>query len=271
MRWWYEWASERAGLSWSSWFDLTRRVAEKPRKGNLAHSTHKQYNALMTIHEACIWMIGADVWSPFFFASSLVSEWIRLIWVQFSLDSIWKRKKSSTCQLQAFHPRITPPTSTFIHSHNEIIIYYKLSCLISHRPSCSSLSLTHASTPLHSIPLISSHPISSYSNSFSSSMSSSPHSSNANAQAAAQSAERSVVLVTAGEKDTKRFDLTERGRKDWHWNLSRSSSALWINLSCFPHRHLLLIGFDHTIRFWEAPIGLCHRTLQYTDSVSQKR
>ncbi len=25
-------------------------------------------------------------------------------------------------------------------------------------------------------------------------------------------------------------------------------------------------GFDHTIRFWEAPTGLCHRTLQYTDS-----
>jgi G protein beta subunit-like protein len=25
-------------------------------------------------------------------------------------------------------------------------------------------------------------------------------------------------------------------------------------------------GFDHTIRFWEAPTGLCSRTLQYTDS-----
>lgn len=28
----------------------------------------------------------------------------------------------------------------------------------------------------------------------------------------------------------------------------------------------LSVGFDHTIRFWEAPTGLCHRTLQYTDS-----
>jgi len=29
---------------------------------------------------------------------------------------------------------------------------------------------------------------------------------------------------------------------------------------------LATAGYDHTIRFWEAPTGLCHRTLQYTDS-----
>jgi G protein beta subunit-like protein len=25
-------------------------------------------------------------------------------------------------------------------------------------------------------------------------------------------------------------------------------------------------GYDHSIRFWEAPTGLCHRTVAYTDS-----
>ena len=30
---------------------------------------------------------------------------------------------------------------------------------------------------------------------------------------------------------------------------------------------LCTAGFDHTIRFWEAPTGMCHRTLQYQDSV----
>jgi len=29
---------------------------------------------------------------------------------------------------------------------------------------------------------------------------------------------------------------------------------------------LCTAGFDHTIRFWEAPTGICHRTLQYQDS-----
>lgn len=29
---------------------------------------------------------------------------------------------------------------------------------------------------------------------------------------------------------------------------------------------LATAGFDHTIRFWEAPTAKCHRTLQYTDS-----
>jgi len=29
---------------------------------------------------------------------------------------------------------------------------------------------------------------------------------------------------------------------------------------------LATAGFDHTIRLWEAPTGLCHRTLQYADS-----
>lgn len=29
-------------------------------------------------------------------------------------------------------------------------------------------------------------------------------------------------------------------------------------------------GFDHTIKFWEAPTGLCHRTIQYTDSQVNK-
>lgn len=24
-------------------------------------------------------------------------------------------------------------------------------------------------------------------------------------------------------------------------------------------------GFDHTIRFWQAPSGVCHRVLQYND------
>ena len=31
---------------------------------------------------------------------------------------------------------------------------------------------------------------------------------------------------------------------------------------------LCTAGYDHTIRFWEAPTGMCHRTLQYADSVS---
>ena len=34
---------------------------------------------------------------------------------------------------------------------------------------------------------------------------------------------------------------------------------------------LCTAGFDHTIRFWEAPTGMCHRTLQYQDSVSSTR
>jgi G protein beta subunit-like protein len=29
---------------------------------------------------------------------------------------------------------------------------------------------------------------------------------------------------------------------------------------------LATAGYDHSIRFWEAPTGLCHRTLQYTDA-----
>jgi G protein beta subunit-like protein len=29
-------------------------------------------------------------------------------------------------------------------------------------------------------------------------------------------------------------------------------------------------GFDHSIRFWEAPTGLCHRTFQYNDSQINK-
>lgn len=29
---------------------------------------------------------------------------------------------------------------------------------------------------------------------------------------------------------------------------------------------LATAGYDHTIRFWEAPTGLCHRTIQYPDS-----
>ena len=32
---------------------------------------------------------------------------------------------------------------------------------------------------------------------------------------------------------------------------------------------LCTAGYDHTIRFWEAPTGMCHRTLQYADSVSR--
>ena len=33
---------------------------------------------------------------------------------------------------------------------------------------------------------------------------------------------------------------------------------------------LCTAGYDHTIRFWEAPTGMCHRTLQYADSVSHR-
>ena len=34
---------------------------------------------------------------------------------------------------------------------------------------------------------------------------------------------------------------------------------------------LCTAGYDHTIRFWEAPTGMCHRTLQYADSVSGRQ
>lgn len=33
---------------------------------------------------------------------------------------------------------------------------------------------------------------------------------------------------------------------------------------------LCTAGFDHTIRFWEAPSGLCYRTLQFPDSQVNK-
>jgi hypothetical protein len=31
---------------------------------------------------------------------------------------------------------------------------------------------------------------------------------------------------------------------------------------------LATAGYDHTIRFWEAPVCTCYRTVQYADSVS---
>lgn len=34
---------------------------------------------------------------------------------------------------------------------------------------------------------------------------------------------------------------------------------------------IVTAGYDHTIRFWEAPSGRCYRTLQYPDSVSGAR
>lgn len=33
------------------------------------------------------------------------------------------------------------------------------------------------------------------------------------------------------------------------------------------HVFIVTAGYDHTIRFWEAPSGRCYRTLQYPDSV----
>jgi len=33
-----------------------------------------------------------------------------------------------------------------------------------------------------------------------------------------------------------------------------------------PSVILATAGYDHTIRFWEAPSGICYRTIQYTDS-----
>lgn len=30
---------------------------------------------------------------------------------------------------------------------------------------------------------------------------------------------------------------------------------------------IVTAGYDHTIRFWEAPSGRCYRTIQYTESV----
>ena len=33
-----------------------------------------------------------------------------------------------------------------------------------------------------------------------------------------------------------------------------------------PSVVLATAGYDHTIRFWEAPSGICYRTLQHTDS-----
>lgn len=34
-----------------------------------------------------------------------------------------------------------------------------------------------------------------------------------------------------------------------------------------PSVILATAGYDHTIRFWEAPSGICYRTVQYPDSV----
>ena len=34
---------------------------------------------------------------------------------------------------------------------------------------------------------------------------------------------------------------------------------------------LATAGYDHTIRFWEAPVCTCYRTVQYQDSVSESR
>ena len=31
---------------------------------------------------------------------------------------------------------------------------------------------------------------------------------------------------------------------------------------------LATAGYDHTVRFWEAHTGFCHRTVQHPDSVS---
>ena len=31
---------------------------------------------------------------------------------------------------------------------------------------------------------------------------------------------------------------------------------------------LATAGYDHTIRFWQAHSGICHRTVQHPDSVS---
>ena len=31
---------------------------------------------------------------------------------------------------------------------------------------------------------------------------------------------------------------------------------------------LATAGYDHTIRFWQAHSGICHRTVQHNDSVS---
>lgn len=31
---------------------------------------------------------------------------------------------------------------------------------------------------------------------------------------------------------------------------------------------LATAGYDHTIRFWQAHSGMCHRTVQHPDSVS---
>jgi hypothetical protein len=37
-----------------------------------------------------------------------------------------------------------------------------------------------------------------------------------------------------------------------------------------PTAILATAGYDHTIRFWEAPSGVCYRTIHYNDSVSLK-
>ena len=57
------------------------------------------------------------------------------------------------------------------------------------------------------------------------------------------------------DADHSRFGLLQRSVK-----FSRDSHSAAFDSTC-------LLGFDHTIRFWEAPTGLCHRTIQYADSV----
>lgn len=38
-----------------------------------------------------------------------------------------------------------------------------------------------------------------------------------------------------------------------------------------PSVILATAGYDHTIRFWEAPSGICYRTIPYADSVNKKK
>lgn len=99
--------------------------------------------------------------------------------------------------------------------------------------------------------------------------------------------ERSVVLCTAGESpDQKRMmesllvwaalPLMAASRCAVRHRLSlllqyNSYFCKSLSLDCCvsslsTHGLGSLPGYDHTIRFWEAPTGLCHRQLQYSDS-----
>lgn len=75
--------------------------------------------------------------------------------------------------------------------------------------------------------------------------------------AAQQQAERAVVLATAGFDHTIRSAIAERTADARSTDSARSSLSL-----CPVNRCATLC----VCSFWEAPTGLCHRTLQYTDS-----